>query len=342
MPGLAVTALPDGRATLKDVALAARVHPATASRALRDGTRYMVGEQARQRVAEAARSLGYVPNQVAASLRVKRTHTIGMLIGDLAGPQLLPLLQGAEEALREAGYMMLAASAAAGTNGPGPVDGMLARRADGIIIAGGQARLAAAAVAAGLPVVTAGYACASLPSAAPDLAVAADLAAGHLASMGHRTVACISSPAAPLPRHLLEAAARRAGLTVPGPLTADTPSVSAGEGQRCCHAMLASGAAFTAVLTGSDILAAGCCQALAAGTRSCPGAVSVTGAGDLPLAGSLAPPLTTIRLHEHAVGASAARLLLARLHDGDSAPVETMQLAPAFVFRGSTAAPPQA
>src|SRR5690349_4211420 len=56
-------ALSDRPATLRDVAAAARVHPATASRALNPGTRLLVSEETARRVTEAADRLaeqGYV------------------------------------------------------------------------------------------------------------------------------------------------------------------------------------------------------------------------------------------------------------------------------------------
>ena len=70
----------DRPATLRDVASAAGVHPATASRALNPGTRLLVSEETAQRVTEAAERLGYRPNSVARSLRTRRSHTIGVLI----------------------------------------------------------------------------------------------------------------------------------------------------------------------------------------------------------------------------------------------------------------------
>jgi LacI family transcriptional regulator len=83
-----------------------------------------------------------------------------------------------------------------------------------------------------------------------------------------------------------------------------------------------------------------CLAALAARSRPCPQAVSVTGAGDLPLAGSLRVPLTTIRLHEHAVGVAAAVLLLRRLEGGDGSALQTIRILPGLAVRGSTAPPP--
>ena len=48
--------------TIKDVAKLARVHAATASRALNPQTRDMVNARTANRVIDAARSLGYAPN----------------------------------------------------------------------------------------------------------------------------------------------------------------------------------------------------------------------------------------------------------------------------------------
>ena len=56
--------MPDRPATLRDVAAAARVHPATASRALNPETRILVSEDTARRVTEAAARLGYRPNPV--------------------------------------------------------------------------------------------------------------------------------------------------------------------------------------------------------------------------------------------------------------------------------------
>src|ERR1700734_108306 len=60
--------MPERPATLRDVAAAARVHPATASRALNPETRILVSEGTARRVSAAAAELGYRPNPVARGL----------------------------------------------------------------------------------------------------------------------------------------------------------------------------------------------------------------------------------------------------------------------------------
>ena len=61
--------MPDPPVTIRDVAAAARVHPATASRALNPETRVLVSEKTARRVLRAAKSLRYRPNPMARTLR---------------------------------------------------------------------------------------------------------------------------------------------------------------------------------------------------------------------------------------------------------------------------------
>src|SRR5258708_38497431 len=97
----------EGQATVRDVATAAGVHPATASRALNPGTKLLVSEETARRVSEAAERLGYRPNPVARSLRTRRSNTIGVLIPDLNNPLFPPIVRGIEDRLAAAGYVAL-------------------------------------------------------------------------------------------------------------------------------------------------------------------------------------------------------------------------------------------
>jgi LacI family transcriptional regulator len=67
--------------TIHDVARAAGVSTATVSNVLR-GTRY-VGPELQQRVQDATAALQYSPNSVAASLRERRSRTIGVVVPDI-------------------------------------------------------------------------------------------------------------------------------------------------------------------------------------------------------------------------------------------------------------------
>ena len=108
--------MPDRPATLRDVAAAARVHPATASRALNPETRILVSEDTARRVTDAAAKLGYRPNPVARSLRTRRSHTVGVLIPDLNNPLFPPIVRGLEDKLAAAGYVALIGNTDADAN----------------------------------------------------------------------------------------------------------------------------------------------------------------------------------------------------------------------------------
>src|ERR1700689_673301 len=97
----------DRPATLRDVAAAPRVHPATASRALNPETRLLVSEETARRVLAAAGELGYRPNPVARSLRTRRSHTVGVLIPDLNNPLFPPIVRGLDDRLAASGYVAL-------------------------------------------------------------------------------------------------------------------------------------------------------------------------------------------------------------------------------------------
>src|ERR1700735_5717767 len=99
--------MPDRPPTLRDVAPAAGVHPATASRALNPETRLLVSEETARRVAVAAARLGYRPNPVARSLRTRRSHTGGGLIPDLNNPLFPPIVRGIEDRLAPHGHVGL-------------------------------------------------------------------------------------------------------------------------------------------------------------------------------------------------------------------------------------------
>ena len=92
---------------LRDVAEAAGVHVATASRALNERTVSMVSPQTVERVRAAARTLGYRPNHMARGLKTRRSFTVGMLIPDITNPFFPPMVRGAEDGLAGAGYTLV-------------------------------------------------------------------------------------------------------------------------------------------------------------------------------------------------------------------------------------------
>ncbi len=74
----------------------------TISRALKEHR--SISKKTTQLVKETAAEMGYRPNIMAASLRNKKTKTIGVLIPRINRPFMSSLVSGIEEILQKAGY----------------------------------------------------------------------------------------------------------------------------------------------------------------------------------------------------------------------------------------------
>jgi LacI family transcriptional regulator len=95
--------------TIKSVAAAAGVSPATVSRVLNGNAD--VGADLRDRVLAAVSELGYRPNGAARSLRTRATLVLGIIISDITNPFFTSLVRGMEDAAQEAGYSVVLANA---------------------------------------------------------------------------------------------------------------------------------------------------------------------------------------------------------------------------------------
>jgi LacI family transcriptional regulator len=335
--------MPDRPATLRDVAAAARVHPATASRALNPETRLLVSEDTARRVTAAAVKLGYRPNPVARSLRTRRSNTVGVLIPDLNNPLFPPIVRGLEDKLAAAGYVALIGNTDADAGRERVIfEQMRARHVDGFVLATARLhdRLLAEAAAAELPVVlmnrlSQDY---SFPSVSVDNEQGARMAVTHLAKLGHTRIAHIAGP-----QEASTGMARLRGfrdgmasnrLEVDEGLIAYAGKYTVEEGARCCRDLLARGG-FTALAAANDMLAVGCYAALDEKELLCPDDISIVGFNDMPFIDRLRPPLTTVRFPHYQLGTEAAQLLLERISGGEG-PVKILYLAPELVVRGST------
>jgi LacI family transcriptional regulator len=338
---------PAGAITLRDVAKAAGVHPATASRALNAETRSLVNAATAERVVRAAEELGYHPNPIARGLKTNRSYTVGVLIPDLTNPLFPPILRGIEDRLEEEGYTPLIANT---ENDPERerVDWrtMRARQVDGIIAATARRdhELLDEIVASGLKLVL-------VNRRAPDIAVSAStvddhegirLAVDHLVQLGHKRIAHVAGPlelSTGFDRYegFLDAM-RAAGLEPDADLILAGDSFTEAEGARVCAELFDSGREFTAISAANDLLALGCYDVFAERSIDCPGEVSLVGFNDMPFADRFQPPLTTIGIPHYEMGAAAAELMLEQLQDGDPRP-QQVRLTPELVVRSSTASP---
>jgi len=340
--------MPDPPVTLRDVAVRAGVHPATASRALNPETRILVSEDTARRVLDAAAELGYHPNPVARSLRTRRSHTVGVLIPDLNNPLFPPIVRGLEDRLAAAGYVALIGNTDSDDERERMVfEQMRARHVDGLVVATARLHhpLLAEAARAEMPVVLINRLAQdySFPSVSVDNERGVRMAVAHLSALGHRRIAHIAGPqemSTGLSRYRgFVTAMESARLPIDDDLIVFAKAFTVEEGLRCSRLLLERGTGCTAIAAANDMLAVGCYAALDDAGLSCPDDISVVGFNDMPFIDRLRPPLTTIRFPHYQVGTEAAQLLLERIAE-HAGPVKILYLAPELVIRGSTARAP--
>lgn len=91
--------------TLRDVAEAAHVSVATASRVL--AGKGLAGPATQARIREAAERLGYRPNKFAQGLKTRHTHLIGVVIHNLENASFRRIAAVVQGRMREKGYQVM-------------------------------------------------------------------------------------------------------------------------------------------------------------------------------------------------------------------------------------------
>ena len=310
------------KSRLSDVASLAGVHAATASRALNVRTRHQISEATVQRVLAAAKKLNYQPNTAAQSLALKRSSTIGVVIGDLTVPLFPPLLRGIDDVAAEAGYSAFIVNTDNDlAREQAHLQRLAARNVDGLIVAtallsGGLDSCDYSSIAPTVYVLRASPATGA-PNVLSDDSMGVHQAVSHLVRLGHTRIGHLAgrteiSTAVTRARGYREAMFEH-GLTADPAWTEQIPVLTIEGGRTTAHALLDRAPEVTAIVAFNDSVAFGIYLALRERGLTCPNDVSVVGYSDTASAELTAPPLTTVTVDHHAMGARAARLLLEAL-----------------------------
>jgi LacI family transcriptional regulator len=330
---------PRSKARLADVARAAGVSPATASRALSQPELLAPGTLAR--VKASAQSLGYRPDAAARTLASGRSMAIGAVTPTLDNAIFSKALQAMQTALAAEGYQLLVAShdfsAAAETDS---VRALLARGVDGLMLVGAERapETEALLAAAGVPVVLTWIACPGRAAVTVDNERAGRLAAEHLLGLGHRRVGMVTGGFVFNDRQRARmagarAALRAAGSDLPDWRISQQPPTLAG-GRSGAAALMELAEPPTALIGGIDLLAIGCIVEAQARGLAVPADLSVVGIDDLDMAAHLSPSLTTVHVPTGRIGAEAARMLMAMI--GRGAAPDVLELPVELVVRRSS------
>lgn len=341
-------------ATLMDVAREAGVSKATVARVL-SASGY-VGEETRQRVEAAVKSVGYRPNVMARGLRTQRSLTIGHLLIEItSNPFFAHVARAVEREALSNGYKTFLFNHNKNSEQERfGVERFIERQVDAVIFTYPvDAASIAMLRAAEMPVVQIER------QRTPDThAVLVDNVAGieaamaHLLQLGHRRIAFIGGDPALFPHpgvrarsleedrlHTYLDALRRAGIAIDQDLVRLGEYVrledgSDVEGYGHAKALFALKDRPTAIIAGCDVLAGGILRAAYEAHLRVPDDLSLVGFDDT-IAGQLTPRLTSVAQPMAELGLTAFQLALASIEDPDIAP-RTVTLAPTLVIRDST------
>jgi LacI family transcriptional regulator len=331
------------RATLADVAGAARTSKPIASRILNDDPTLTVGEALRRRVHDAARELGYRPHAAARSLRRAATGALGLLVPALGNPVYTQLMRGAFRRAGELGFtVVLAEDFEEQEAGELFARLVLEGRIDGLMIGSIRVDHPLLPLLAERPVphvfVNRGVA-RSGRNVLMDDARAVELAVGHLVSLGHRSIVHLAGPPGldPVERR---AAAFRSCATASGLERAEV--VHGGfleqDGVDGARLTLERWPGVTAIFTGTVSQALGVLNVAWERGIQVPDELSVLAHADNQLAEYAVPPLTAVRMPLGELGAEAVTALVVQIETGASRDV-LVGAAPCLALRASTAFP---
>lgn len=328
------------RVTIYDVAAAAHVSTATASKALNDTGRMSV--ETRERIRRVAQELGFRPNALARSLTRKRSFTVGLLTDDTYGRFTLPVMAGISEGLIDHGVSVFLCTV---EDNPDlakiHVDALLDKQIDGIIATGKRIDkpLAVDLSHLSVPVV---YALTAGPADSvtlvPDDLQGALQAVEHLIAQGRRRIAHVTGPESF--RVVQERALAYTQALDAAGLAAARPGIMPGSwSERWGHEAVASlwsgEERPDGIFCGNDQIARGVVDALRERGIDVPRDVSVVGFDNWEIvAEQTRPPLTTVDMNLKELGRQAG-LALVRLVNGEAVDKGLWKLPCSLVVRGS-------
>lgn len=340
------TRTPAGNGTpnvsLKQLASHLRLSPTTLSLVLNDSPNARsIPQETKDRIFAAAKKHNYRPNLVARSLRVQRTHTLGIIVSEVSDNYSAMVLNGIEAVLTKKGYLYLLASHwhrddLLETH----VRILLERQVEGLIAVNSHIRFQP-------PLPTVNVSGHNEIDGVTNVILnhrhAAELGIEHLFGLGHRRIAVIKgqdfSADTSVRWKTIERSAKDRGIPIDKKLVAQleddmrSPEV----GYVATKKLISAGRRFTALFAFNDVSAIGAIRALEESGLRVPTDVSVLGFDDIYAAAYHNPPLTTIRQPLFEMGSLAARILLEKLNGSKESEFRPeLSVEPTLVVREST------
>jgi DNA-binding LacI/PurR family transcriptional regulator len=323
------------RVTIYDVAREARVAASTVSRALARPGR--VNAATAQHVRETAERLGYrLPPVSRTPAGGGGTRLLGVIVADITNPLFAQVVRGAEQAAVESGYTLVIADTQESEDRERAALDRILGSVEGVLLAGPRmSETGIRAIAKQKPTVVLNRVVRGLPSVLTDSARGTRRAVEHLGALGHERITYLAGPPASWADGVRWRGVREATLELDlrarrvGPVA---PTVAGGEQAARLWAQRPT----SGVLAYNDLVAVGFVRGVRAMGIGVPANVSVVGFDNTEMAALVHPALTTVASPRQALGATAARNLLAML-GGARPTAEPLLLPVKLVVRDTTA-----
>lgn len=333
-------------ATINDVCKAAGVSKATVSRVLNQTGQ--VKASTREAVLQAMSTLGYQPNVLAQALATNSANAIGLILPQFQGSYFGSLLhqaaQGAEQA-RKTLLVMDSHDNAAGELAA--VRSLLTQRCDAIMLYSrhlSNHELASLQSDVSVPLIVLNRTLeeVGLHSFGFEQHQAASLAINHLLELGHRRIACITSPldsdTGQQRFAAYQSGLQQAGIELNHTLVVEGDN-SMLAGYAAVQRLLEQQSEFSAIFACNDDMALGAMRALYEHAILVPNQVSVMGIDDEPAAAYSVPNLSTISLPIEQLTKDAVALALHLAEGKGSDDAKIHRYLGKLVLRESTCAP---
>ena len=303
--------------TLRDVAAACGVSPATVSKALNNAPD--VGQETAQRIRQRAKELGYHPNAVARTLKTNRSYSIGVLFEDemhsgLTHEFFSSVLDALKNGVESRGYDVTFISKNLGAASMSYLDHCRYRNCDGVVIANVDFRDPSVAelVASGIPAVTIDYVFDGTSAVMSDNARGMRDLVTYVHSQGHRDFALIHGEETAVTRVRMASfyrTCRDLGITVRPDLVIRGQFNNPEACGLVTRSILERRDRPTCIFYPDDIALLGGMTEIERWGLRIPEDISVAGYDGIKLSRFLRPELATLCQDTQAMGSEAARLL---------------------------------
>jgi LacI family transcriptional regulator len=312
------------RASQKTIANTLGYSISTVSRVLSGKyEKYRISDETANLILKTAEDLGYVPDELARSLKTNKSNTIGLIIPDIANPHFASIAKIIENEARKSGYSIVLSDSQESSEGESESIHLLkSRRVDGIIICpvGSNSTDLKRIIELNIPLVVADRTIKGLkcPFVVSDNYRGALEAVRHLVQMNHRSIACIQGKTDTSVNDERVRGFRDAHVESSIPLD-EKLIVGDNFGKRNGYIwtkiILKRNPRPTAILGLSNLISLGAIKAIYENGLSIPEDISLICFDEQPYSAYMRTPMTTIAQQTNEIGQIAFNLLISKIND---------------------------